>query len=75
VQNLFFAYSFVLRAVMKAAPVLTSYQYDTGLPEEDQQTQQLIAQLVRTTQVWGFHVLPRTHTCTVLLDAFCPHAT
>jgi hypothetical protein len=46
VQNLYFAYLFVLRAVMKAAPVLTTYQYDTGLAQEDQQTQQLITQLV-----------------------------
>jgi hypothetical protein len=46
VQNLFFAYLFVLRAVMKAAPVLTTYQYDTGLAQEDQQTQALITQLV-----------------------------
>ncbi len=47
VQNLYFAYLFVLRAVMKAAPVLTSYQYDTGLVQEDQKTQQLITELVR----------------------------
>jgi len=47
VKNLYFAYLFVLRAVMKAAPVLTSYQYDTGLVKEDQLTQQLITQLVR----------------------------
>lgn len=46
-QNLYFAYLFVLRAVMKAAPVLTSYQYDTGLEQEDQKTQQLITGLVR----------------------------
>jgi hypothetical protein len=46
VQNLYFAYLFVLRAVMKAAPVLTSYQYDTGLQQEDQRTQELVTQLV-----------------------------
>lgn len=46
VQNLFFAYLFVLRAVMKAAPVLTTYQYDTGLPQEDATTQNLITDLV-----------------------------
>lgn len=45
-QNLYFAYLFVLRAVMKAAPVLTSYQYHTGLALEDQKTQQLITELV-----------------------------
>jgi hypothetical protein len=37
---------FVLRAVMKAAPLLTSYDYNTGLPEEDAHTRQLITQLV-----------------------------
>jgi hypothetical protein len=46
VQNLYFAYLFVLRAVMKAAPLLTSYDYNTGLPEEDAHTRQLITQLV-----------------------------
>lgn len=50
VQNLYFAYLFVLRAVMKAAPVLTSYQYDTGLAREDQRTQELITQLVSLQQ-------------------------
>lgn len=44
--NLYFAYLFVLRAVMKAAPVLTAYEYATGLAQEDAQTQQLITQLV-----------------------------
>lgn len=46
VQNLYFAYLFVLRAVMKAAPLLTSYDYNTGLPEEDAHTRQLITQLL-----------------------------
>lgn len=54
-QNLFFAYLFVLRAVMKAAPVLTTYQYDTGLAQEDQQTQQLITQLVSRLLSWREH--------------------
>lgn len=47
VMNLYFAYLFVLRAVMKAAPVLTQYEYVTGLQEEDALTQQLITRLVR----------------------------
>jgi hypothetical protein len=46
VENLYFAYLFVLRAVLKAAPALTSFDYDTGLPEEDQHTRQLLSQLV-----------------------------
>ena len=46
VQNLYIAYLFELPAVMKAAPLLTSYDYNTGLPEEDAHTRQLVTQLV-----------------------------
>lgn len=46
VQNLYFAYLFVLRAAMKAAPLLTSFDYNTGLPEEDAQTRDLVLRLV-----------------------------
>ena len=46
VQNLYFAYLFVLRAVMKEAPVLTAYDYNTGLEDEDAQTRSLVSQLV-----------------------------
>jgi ERO1-like protein alpha len=53
VQNLYFAYLFVLRAVMKAAPLLTSYDYNTGLPEEDAYTRQLITQLVSAVSWFG----------------------
>lgn len=38
VENLYFAYLFVLRAVMKAEPVLRGAAYDTGLPDEDAAT-------------------------------------
>eukprot|EP00775_Hariotina_reticulata_P013591 gene13591-13716_t len=51
VENLYFAYLFVLRAVLKAAPALTSFDYDTGLPEEDQHTRQLLAQLLSNTAI------------------------
>ena len=47
VANLYFAYSFVLRAVTKAAPLLAdTAQYETGLPEEDARTRELVAALL-----------------------------
>ncbi len=46
IQNLYFAYLFVLRAVMKAAPLLARYDYGTGLEAEDAATTQLVQQLV-----------------------------
>lgn len=46
VQNLYFAYLFVLRAVVKAGPILTELDYDTGLPEEDAKTRRLVQALV-----------------------------
>jgi ERO1-like protein alpha len=57
VQNLYFAYLFVLRAVMKAAPLLTSYDYNTGLPEEDAHTRQLITRLVSVWHVPAFYMV------------------
>lgn len=47
IENLYFAYLFVLRAVMKAGPLLESVSYSTGTPTEDARTFQLIQQLVR----------------------------
>ena len=38
VENLYFAYLFVLRATLKAAPLLEDIAYDTGFPEEDART-------------------------------------
>ena len=35
------------RAVLKAGPILSQFDYDTGLPEEDAQTRRLIDALVR----------------------------
>lgn len=48
VENLYFAYLFVLRAVVKAAPVLETFDFNTGMVQEDARTQQLVKQLV-----WG----------------------
>lgn len=46
IENLYFSYLFVLRAVMKAGPLLQRVAYDTGSPIEDQHTADLIQQLV-----------------------------
>ena len=46
VENLYFAYLFVLRATLKAAPLLEDIVYDTGFPEEDARTGELVRKLV-----------------------------
>ena len=48
VENLYFTYLFVLRATLKAAPLLADAAYDTGSPDQDARTAQLVRQLVRT---------------------------
>ena len=48
IENLYFAYLFVLRAVMKVGPLLKSIDYHTGLIDEDTNTTNLVSQLVRT---------------------------
>ena len=47
VENLYFAYLFVLRAVRKAAPALERMAFETGMPEADARTQALVGELVR----------------------------
>lgn len=54
VENLYFAYLFVLRAVLKAAPLLSAYDYTTGMEAEDAATRHLMRQLVGA----GWHVCP-----------------
>lgn len=46
IENLYFAYLFVLRAVLKAGPYLESVTYDTGMLADDARTSTLIQQLV-----------------------------
>uniref|UniRef100_M0ZYW3 Endoplasmic oxidoreductin 1 n=2 Tax=Solanum tuberosum TaxID=4113 RepID=M0ZYW3_SOLTU len=46
VDNLYFTFLFVLRAVTKAANYLDEASYDTGNPEDDLKTQSWIEQLV-----------------------------
>ena len=45
-ENLYFAYLFVLRAVMKAGPALQQADLSSGLSAEDVQTRALMDQLV-----------------------------
>lgn len=47
VENLYFAYLFVLRAALKAGPLLKAAAYDTGSPLEDARTSELVRRLVR----------------------------
>ncbi len=46
VENLYFAYLFVLRAVMKAGPALQQADLRSGLSAEDMRTRDLMDQLV-----------------------------
>lgn len=46
VENLYFTYLFVLRAAMKAGPLLASADYSTGSPEEDARTSKLVRRLI-----------------------------
>ncbi len=48
-ENLYFAYLFVLRAVMKAGPALEQANLSSGLPVEDKLTRELMDQLVSTS--------------------------
>jgi ERO1-like protein alpha len=47
VENLYFTYLFVLRAIIKAGPLLASVEYNTGMPEQDAHTLELVKALVR----------------------------
>ncbi|GIL71642.1 hypothetical protein Vretifemale_2171 [Volvox reticuliferus] len=51
VENLYFAYLFVLRAVMKAGPLLARYEYVTGLAEEDATAAALMRQLIELPEL------------------------
>ena len=64
VENMYFTYLFVLRAVLKAAPLLESVDYSTGCQDQDIHTKKLMQQLVsmwQTLSQWlsyGFGVDP-----------------
>jgi len=46
VDNLYFTFLFVLRAVMKAGDFLKAVEYNTGEPAADEETKQLVHELV-----------------------------
>lgn len=46
IENLYFTYLFVLRAFMKAGPLLSSAQYTTGCPQQDAEAAGVMQQLV-----------------------------
>lgn len=60
VENLYFTYLFVLRAALKAGPILQRADYDTGTPEEDARTQRLVSSLVDSAAL--------KHSCPVPFD-------
>lgn len=45
-KNLYFLYSFMLRAIVKASDVLENFDYNTGNELEDKETQRLVKQLL-----------------------------
>ncbi|PRQ30668.1 putative thiol oxidase [Rosa chinensis] len=58
VQNLYFAFLFVLQAVTKAADYLEQAEYDTGNHEEDLRTQSLMRQLLYNPKLQAACPLP-----------------
>ena len=46
VENLYFTYLFVLRAVLKAGPLLRQAPFETGFARADSQTAALVQELV-----------------------------
>jgi len=53
VKNLYFLYTFMLRAIEKAAPFLKSYNFNTGNEKEDTETSILVAKLLENTNLCG----------------------
>jgi len=82
IENLYFAYLFVLRAVMKAGPYLESAQYTTGVAEHDSHTLTLVQQLVmfapssfnNFSMYFTIHCRSNSHTLTLVqqLVMFAP---
>ena len=62
IENLYFAYLFVLRAILKAGPYLESVSYDTGMPEEDSRTSALIQQLVQQLPLYSVQAVETSST-------------
>eukprot|EP00201_Polytomella_parva_P019162 CAMPEP_0175054010 /NCGR_PEP_ID=MMETSP0052_2-20121109/9255_1 /TAXON_ID=51329 ORGANISM="Polytomella parva, Strain SAG 63-3" /NCGR_SAMPLE_ID=MMETSP0052_2 /ASSEMBLY_ACC=CAM_ASM_000194 /LENGTH=785 /DNA_ID=CAMNT_0016318633 /DNA_START=502 /DNA_END=2859 /DNA_ORIENTATION=- len=51
VENLYFSYLFVLRAVTKALPLIDRFHLSTGLPDEDTRTRELLTQFRDTPEL------------------------
>jgi len=49
IKNIYFTFLFLLRAVTKAAPLITKYNYNTGNIDEDNQLRALLQQLLSDT--------------------------
>ena len=49
IENLYFTYLFVMRAVVKAQGTLLTYTYETGNEAEDQQVYELLSELLHIT--------------------------
>ena len=60
VENLYFSYLFVLRAVLKAGPLIREAQFETGLPDEDARTATSMKKLLDSQEL--------KHTCPVPFD-------
>ncbi|OMO65769.1 Endoplasmic reticulum oxidoreductin 1 [Corchorus olitorius] len=58
VENLYFTFLFVLRAVTKATDYLEQAEYDTGNPTEDLKTQSLMRQLLYNPKLQAACPLP-----------------
>lgn len=72
VENMYFTYLFVLRAVMKAAPMLESVDYNTGCREQDASTKKLMQQLVSIIlATLADCLLPMVARCTAVSKFLC----
>ena len=60
VENLYFTYLFVLRAVLKAGPILRDTHFDTGSPAEDARAGELMRALVDNAAL--------KHSCPIPFD-------
>jgi Oxidoreductin, endoplasmic reticulum membrane-associated protein involved in disulfide bond formation len=50
IKNLYFAYSFIMRAINRAHDLIENYNYDTGNENIDLKTKTLVKQLLALTQ-------------------------
>ncbi|KAI9333891.1 endoplasmic reticulum Oxidoreductin 1-domain-containing protein [Pilaira anomala] len=49
-QNVYFTYALLLRAVQKVGPYLDHYEYRTGSSEEDEKTRFMVQDLIKSTE-------------------------